>query len=268
MLRFLLVFALICMGQSCWATIVLSGDSLTDPEPPTGYAGLLDLTDLDVFETIARGGLRAEQYNGVAASDTDDDGNPVFINYGQLVVDLDPATIVFLLGANDALPTEDPAFPDGRLNQFKRNVGGREGRPDFPGVFGLFEASTASRVIVLSLLPVDEAAIANTTFGNNTNRGPGMNQRITDGYNPWLQEQAMLRPNFEYLDLHTQVIDEIGLDNWKQDYLVDGLHLSAIGNQWLANKVAAAAVPEPSSALNVSLLTCIFGGLRWSRRKR
>lgn len=266
MLRFFFAFALACASQSCWATVVLTGDSLTDPGPPAGYAGLLDLDDLDEFETVAKAGLRAEQYNGAGSHDTDADGNPVVTNFGQLVVDLNPDTIVFMMGANDALPTEAPSS-NGRLNQFKNNVGGRDGRPEYPGAFGLFEASTASRVIVLSLLPVDEAAIAETSFGNTTNRGPGMNQRITDGYNPWLKEQAMLRPNFEYLDLHTRILDDIGIDNWKQNFLVDGLHLSPAGNQWLANQVAT-AVPEPSSALSLTLLTCVFGGLRWSRRKR
>lgn len=263
----LFLFALVCASQSCWATVVLTGDSLTDPALPTGYAALLDLDDMDDFETIAKGGLRAEQYNGAAAHDTDTDGNPVITNFGQLVVDLDPDTIVFLLGANDALPTENPSSPDGRLNQFKRNVGGRDGRPEYPGAFGLFEASTASQVIVVSLLPVDEMAIAETTFGNDTNRGPGMNQRIIDGYNPWLKEQAMLRTNFEYLDLHTRILDEIGIDNWKQNFLLDGLHLNEAGNQWIANQVTA-AIPEPSAALSLTLLTCALGGLRWSRRER
>ncbi len=210
--------------------VVVTGDSITVSYAP----------HVPNFQSVSLGGLRAATYVGQTSAST--------TNYAQDVVDLNPETIVFMLGTNDSVPTNSTDY---RFTLFKTHV---------DTAFDLFEQSTASRVIVLSILPADEAAIA-STFGNQY--GTGMNSRVDDDYNPWLAAQAAARPKFEYLDLNSAMQSNA---NWRRDWLhADGLHLvDGAGEQWLANQVSnAVAVPEPSPFLSLSLL-----GLLWAFRRR
>lgn len=199
---------------------VLTGDSIT-----VSYA-----SHLPNYQSAAQGGLSAGSYMGQNSGST--------TNYAQNVVDMNPDTIVFMLGANDSVANSLTAY---RFTQFKTHI---------DTAFDMFEQSTASRVIVVSILPADETAIASTYGSQN---GTGMNSRVDSDYNPWLMAEAAARPKFEYMDLNTSIQSNA---NWRQNWLhADGLHLTdSAGERWLANQVAdVVAVPEPSSFLAVAL---------------
>jgi lysophospholipase L1-like esterase len=193
--------------------------------------------------TVAQGGVDASAYLGRSGV-----GQP---NYGQMVVDLDPGIIVFLIGANDAANPLDPVT---RFDLYKSNIS---------DAFDLFAASTAQRVVVLSILPVNEPVMM-AAFGNNS--GQGMNNRVDTNYNPWLQSEVAARPNFEYLDVNAAMKAN---PNWATELLgPDGLHPSdPAGRQLLANQVLA-VIPEPSSFLAVAVC-CLAGcGVSVSNKKK
>ena len=209
--------------------VVLTGDSITVSYAP----------HVPNFQSVAQGGLVAGSYLGQTSSST--------TNFAQNVVNLNPDTIVFMLGANDSVATNSTAY---RFTLFQTHI---------DTAFDLFEQSSASRVIVLSILPVDEASITSTYGSKN---GTGMNSRVNTDYNPWLAAEAAARPKFEYLDLNTAIQSNA---NWRQDWLhAYGLHLvDGAGEQWLANQVAnAVAVPEPSPLAGLALILVVLGARR------
>lgn len=211
--------------------VVLTGDSIT-----VGYAPYVTGA-----MTVAASSLDASSYVGATAGQE---------NRAQMVKDLNPETIVFMLGSNDAL--RNTTNKDVWLNQYKYNLS---------TAFDLFEMSTATRVIVLSILPVVEESINSTYSPTDSNGNPdgtmgiGMNDRIETEYNPWLQSQVASRDKFEYLDVRTAMLSN---PNWASELLhPDGLHPSSpTGQQWLASQVSS-AVPEPSSFLFLGLVSVL-----------
>lgn len=221
--------------------VVLTGDSIT-----VGYAPYVPGA-----MSVAQSSLDASSYVGATA------GQP---NRAQMVKDLNPDTIVFMLGANDSL--RNTADKDVWLSLYKSNVS---------TAFDLFEMSTATRVIVLSILPVVEDAINNTYSPLDSGGMPdgslgiGMNSRVENDFNPWLQSQVASRAKFEYLDVRTAMLSH---PTWATDLLhPDGLHPSdPVGQQWLASQVSA-AVPEPSSFLFLALVSILAVSFRRLRTR-
>ena len=185
------------------------------------------------------------------------------------VVNATPNFVVLMLGINDALKGSTPAFPNRSEDAYDLWRGGISGGLD------LIDGSTATNVIILSILPIDETA---PQFNGQID-GPGTNLRLTGdgtntndpetltfGYNPWLEREVGLRntanaggagPTYEYIDLFT------GFDTNLLD--PDGLHLTGAGQQWLANRVGSAVgIPEPSSFLFLAMT----GGVVISLRRR
>lgn len=217
--------------------VILTGDSITVGS--VGYA--------DEF---------ADLVSGVPGLESDFAGQPGVGgyeyrdgNFATAVTDKNPDVIVFMLGINDALKVSTVEYPNRALGQFQAFTRGVE------DAFNQFDTSTASRVIVLSLLPIDETVVSKRFTAD----GPDTNLRIVNDYNPWLVQEVDNRnafapdlPSYEYVDLFSQF--PIGLLD------SDGLHLSdgeMGGQQWLANAVLGnvTAVPEPSSFVALLLLS-------------
>ena len=245
--------------------VVLTGDSITGGG--VGYADEFSAL-LPDSTYVGRGGLTADGY--VNERDT-----VTGLNYAEQVADLNPDTIVFMLGINDAMSSD----VSGSYFQFYRRLS---------TAFDTFDMSTASHVLILSILPIDETLASWVGAGV-----PGTNDRVngtggtdpTDvsfGYNSWLQREVGLRngdgdasPIYQYIDLNSgfsmNYLDTDGLHltdmNPSNDPVAGGGGKSGSGQPWLANAAFASvtAVPEPSPVLSICFL---LAGLAVSRSIR
>ena len=236
--------------------VVLTGDSITAGVTPPGgvndgggygeeFATLVaGSTAVTSSEVIGAGSLQSEGYMGVLTGAT--------TNYGQLSTDavagLTPSKIVFMLGTNDSFQVSSLAY---RQTLFNNHITSERSLPHPESAFDLFEASDATEVIVLSILPVSEAVSGTRVSGED---GTKWTDRIAE-YNLMLQTEANARAKFRYVDVNTAIKKE---PNWETQLLAsDGYHLTTLGQEWLANVVftEVTAVPEPSAfaCLSVAL---------------
>jgi lysophospholipase L1-like esterase len=242
---------------TAWAemSIVATGDSQTIEYYPYLEQALADRGIVARTARVAASGLTAMRYAGAVALE----GEPT-VDYPAQVLDADPDLVLFLLGTNDAWSdtSAESWFVDytSTVNVVMDRL-----------LTGTNSKGRSPVVLVSTVLPLDLEK--NQAFWDTTSNS-GALQRIEGWYNPFIKTLAD-KPNVTVIDNWTAIQQ---VPDWRSELLsVDGLHLSAAGDQWLAEQFAdgltAVVVPEPAAGtLALALLLAIGWRLRRARRPR